>query len=635
MTGSRAQLRHIPALDGLRGFAVALILLFHAEHLVGGWIGVDVFFVLSGFLITSLLLREWENHGAIDLWAFWGRRARRLLPALFGLLVVVLVGASFSSPEAALRIRNDALATFFYIANWHAIAAQYDYWAIFSAPSPLDHTWSLAIEEQFYLFWPPIVMGVLARTRGASRAVAITAAALAGISTLAMFLLFDPEAGTARVYFGTDTRVAATLLGAALSGMAAQRAAPSPTSARPLLDAVGGAGLLVLLLASGSLDGGDPRVYRGGLLLVIVASGGLVAAMVWAPSGLVSKAFSWRPLRELGRISYGAYLWHWPLYLVLTADRVGVDGAALTALRVLATLIVSWASYRWIEAPVRTGGVTKRVLGGAALASVGAIVGLALWITAASATDPRSDRGVPPVARPGEPIDLLLIGDSLAQILGPGFIEEASARGLAAEVLGVEACGSLRATGLRYLSGHQFDLSPCLAIRNRWLQAAARRRPKAVIVFEGWTGEGQKRISNEWREPCEPAFDDAYRRDLTDLVERLSAHTEQVVLLSAAPPQMQDLPSRFSRLWGGMPPAELGERFRERVGCQNAVRSRVAREQSTSWLDLETAVCPEPGACRRFDGDVHLRPDGMHFEDEGARWAARWILDRIQLPARP
>jgi peptidoglycan/LPS O-acetylase OafA/YrhL len=166
---SGTSIRHVTALDGLRGVAVAGVLLFHAGHLAGGYLGVDLFFVLSGYLITSLLLAERQATGTVALKAFWGRRARRLLPALaLMLLAVALYARLIAQPSDLHQIRMDALATIAYVANWRDVLTHFSYWSLFTAPSPLQHTWSLAIEEQFYIVWPLVVLAVAtaARRRG-------------------------------------------------------------------------------------------------------------------------------------------------------------------------------------------------------------------------------------------------------------------------------------------------------------------------------------------------------------------------------------------------------------------------------------------------------------------------------------
>ena len=241
----RFVLHHIPALDGLRGLAVAGVLTFHGNHLVGGYLGVDLFFVLSGFLITSLLLREGGDTGTVALGAFWIRRARRLLPALFGLLAGVVVFARvWATPFELDAIRTDALATVFYAANWQAIWSGHGYWDLFTTPSPLQHTWSLAIEEQFYLVWPLVVFGLIRLRRGARASLAPAVLAVAGtlgaLSIAWMVLRYEPGTDPSRVYFGTDTRAGSILLGASLAAWLAWRGTARRAAGRWALEARSG-----------------------------------------------------------------------------------------------------------------------------------------------------------------------------------------------------------------------------------------------------------------------------------------------------------------------------------------------------------------------------------------------------------
>src|SRR5262245_51388067 len=230
---SRPGLPHVPALDGLRGIAVAAVVVFHLGHLRGGFLGVDLFFVLSGFLITSLLLGGRRGGGdgrGVDLKLFWSRRARRLLPALFLLLAGVAVLIATATPAGRRpAFRGDALATLGYVANWHAMGHQTSYWDMFSQPSPLDHMWSLAIEEQFYLVWPLVVGGLLllARRRSTGGHRAVAGVALAGaLASFAVLALTWSATSTNRAYYGTDARVGPTLLGAALAAVWIARASP-------------------------------------------------------------------------------------------------------------------------------------------------------------------------------------------------------------------------------------------------------------------------------------------------------------------------------------------------------------------------------------------------------------------------
>jgi peptidoglycan/LPS O-acetylase OafA/YrhL len=265
---SGTSIRHVPALDGLRGVAVAGVLLFHAGHLTGGYLGVDLFFVLSGYLITSLLLAERQATGTVALKAFWGRRARRLLPALaLMLLVVALYARLIAQPSDLHQIRMDALAAIAYVANWRDVLAHFSYWSLFTAPSPLQHTWSLAIEEQFYIVWPIVVLAVAKAARhrdgrSVARLVLFVSTVLAFASGAWGIVLYRIAGGN-RVYYGTDTRAAAILLGAALAAIMALRGPATTRRGRTAIEGAGVAGVLLLAVAWLRLPGTSPLLYQG------------------------------------------------------------------------------------------------------------------------------------------------------------------------------------------------------------------------------------------------------------------------------------------------------------------------------------------------------------------------------------
>jgi len=333
----------------------------------GGYLGVDLFFVLSGFLITSLLLEEWCSSARIKLTAFWGRRARRLLPALFLVLIAVslyaVVNGRFSSPTsggAAIDLsglRGDALATLFYVANWHSIFSHQSYFTQFSTPSPLQHTWSLAIEEQFYLVWPLVIVGLLRWSPRRWRRVGLTLCVIGALaSALAMAVLYHPGTDPSRVYYGTYTRAFDLLAGAAVAFLAAGRAQPGPR-ARSVLHAVAPVAVVVLgvFWATAGTAGGLPTttMFWGGFLGCAVLAAIVIADVRLLDQGPLAQVLSLRPLRWIGTISYGLYLWHWPIFVYLNTARTGLAGAALTGARVGLTFAVATASYYLVERPIR------------------------------------------------------------------------------------------------------------------------------------------------------------------------------------------------------------------------------------------------------------------------------------------
>ena len=356
----RPSLPHVPALDGLRGAAVVGVVLFHFVHYTGGYLGVDLFFVLSGFLITSLLLVERQERGSILLGAFWARRARRLFPAVVLLLLAVAIYAKvLADPTQLTMLRGDGLATLFYVANWRAVASNASYWAMFNDPSPLQHTWSLAIEEQFYVIWPFVAWFVLGRARRQpAGALLIVSAVGLGLSALAQLALYQPGTDPSRVYFGTDTRSAAIFMGAVLACTFHRFGRPTGRRAGLAIQGAGWTGLAILAVCWSFVDGQSAFLYRGGLLLCGLAATAVVAAATQPGGGVLAAVFSFPPLRTIGLVSYGVYLWHWPVLVVVTPERVHQDGLLLFLLRVSATGVIATASFLLVEQPIRRGALT-------------------------------------------------------------------------------------------------------------------------------------------------------------------------------------------------------------------------------------------------------------------------------------
>ncbi len=353
----------MPGLDGVRALAVLAVLAFHEQFAAfpGGFLGVDVFFVLSGYLITDLLVAQWDRRGRIDLRGFWVRRARRLLPALAVVLVSVTAAVAVIDPGQLGALRPALGAAVTYSSNWWQAAQHQSYFAGFGPPPPLQHLWSLAIEEQFYLVWPLILVTVL--LAGQSRRLRAGVAWLGAVaSAVAMAVIYVPGADPSRVYYGTDTHASALLIGAALAmswPLRQLRATPRENVVRA--DVAGLAGIAVLAWAMGHFSGSDPALYPAGLFVVALAAGGLVMAA--ASPGSVSQMLSWKPLRWMGVRSYGIYLWHWPV-IALAAAVVGPgpSGIGIWLLETVTAIMLAAASWRWIEEPIIRNGFRATVL---------------------------------------------------------------------------------------------------------------------------------------------------------------------------------------------------------------------------------------------------------------------------------
>jgi peptidoglycan/LPS O-acetylase OafA/YrhL len=369
---ARTGQRYMPGLDGLRALAVLAVIAYHEQlgWAPGGLLGVAVFFTLSGYLITDLLLGMWAVDGRLNLGDFWIRRARRLLPALFVMLAVVTAWVTLADRARLGGLRAAVAAAASYSSNWYLIAGSGSYFGRFAPPGPLDHLWSLAVEEQFYLLWPWLLLlglyCIRRRRPGALRWLTVPTLVLSAASAVAMFMFYQPGLDPTRVYEGTDTRAFGLLAGAALAMLwPSRRKARTPRWGRLTLEAAGVAGLAVIGLMIWRTGQYSPFAYRGGLVLLSAATAAVVAAAA-CPATVIGLALGWRPLRWIGVRSYGIYLWHYPVIVATTPANAGPD-LSRAALQVAASMALAALSWRFIEEPVRRGALgrlTRRLRAG-------------------------------------------------------------------------------------------------------------------------------------------------------------------------------------------------------------------------------------------------------------------------------
>jgi peptidoglycan/LPS O-acetylase OafA/YrhL len=603
LSAPRTSIRHVPALDGLRGCALLGVLFFHANGaLPGGYLGVDLFFVLSGFLITSLLLAEHRDTGRIALSSFWVRRARRLFPALLSLMPAIALYARFVATPADLAgLRGDALATLAYVANWRTILSHKSYWQLFAAPSPLEHTWSLSIEEQFYVVWPLLVV-LLTRQRsggGAARRVCIASIVLAAMSVAMTLALFNP-AESSRVYLGTDTRAAGILAGAALATFVR----PSTTLSAPMirsLDVLGIVAMIGLAVAWWKLPGDSPFLYHGGLWLTEAAAMVLIVCATLGPASVVARCLAWRPLTLLGTISYGVYLWHWPVNVWLTAERLHVRGLPLQALHFALTFVIAGVSYRYLEKPILSRGLPF----GRPLYIVPAAIALAVLFIVRG-TYAREERpALPATLIPRDVVDLatvapyrvLMVGDSTANSLG-WALRGVQRPGAQIELRGQDGCTMLA--------------DACGGAT--WAQTTKEVAPKATLLVLGGAFMHGITVNGEWQKSCRPGWD---------------AKFEETVARRLA-----DLKSDGVHVWAVTVPYALGvwetPAFHAEVDCINTSIRRAAESvQGVQLLELAEHMCPA-GNCALESHGQTIRPDGVHYSIDGALAVSQWILDEVE-----
>jgi peptidoglycan/LPS O-acetylase OafA/YrhL len=627
-------LGYMPALDGVRAFAVLGVMAFHSglPFLPAGFLGVDTFFVLSGFLITSLLLGEWGRRATIGLRRFWARRARRLLPALLAVIVFVVLYARYvAAPGTYPDLRADALGALFYSANWHFIAAGGNYFVQTGAVSPLTHTWSLAIEEQFYLLWPLLVLGLLRLTRDLRVLLALCVAGALG-SALEMGLLSSSGANLTRLYYGTDTHAQCLLVGAALAvalgrlaGQRAQVGGPATwrvdsRAGRSLLAAVGVAGALGSAALWWRATYTGTFLWRGGFLLAALATAAVLVSVVCAEDTWLARALALGPVRYLGRISYGLYLWHFPLFQWADAARTGLRGYPLFGVRCALTLAVATVSFYAIERPVRHGGLLRRwrawVAAPVAVAGVAAlIVGATAGGVPLSAT-PRPGQTVPSTAPPvGAPpaTTVLLLGDSTAVTFGFGLgveagryhavlVNQAIIECGVAEVTDVQTGQSVEPPGPACRPGTPADEQwPAL-----WTADVNKFRPAVVAILVGRWEVSNVEWNGGWTNILSAPFADYVAQQLQLAVDIASAQGAHVALLTAPCYDSGEQPD------GNAWPADAANR----LSVYNRIVRQVAAANPTlaSVVDLDGVVCPGGRYVANLANGVPVRaPDGVHF----------------------
>ncbi len=639
----RPTLRHVPALDGLRGLAVAGVVAYHAGFgwARGGYLGVSAFFTLSGFLITSLLLAEWDGNGSISLGAFWSRRFRRLLPAALALIAGVVVMAPLVADSGQLAdLRGDVLAGLGYVANWRFVLEHRSYGELFTGPSPLQHLWSLAIEEQFYLVFPLLTAGLLWAGRG-RRAVLGTVLGLAVVaSSWWMLHLGADPSGAARSYYDTGARASELLIGGLLALVLAGR--PERVKRAPRLVAFSGAAAMVTLLVAWVTVSQDSwLVHRGGLAVHALLMAAVLAA-AYVP-GPVRSIGSTAPLRLAGRVSYGTYLIHWPVFVWVDAERAGVDGIALFLVRMAITAALTAVSYHLVEQPVRRGqrlAGRRGAVGALAMAScvLLAAVAVSMWVQpsddvllvldqlpAADAAPPASP-GPAAVARAtgstGEasaaPIrsvdDVLLLGDSVMSQASTQLSTAFGAAGVTTAYAGGPGTGPLSPQGSW---ATQLDA---------WV---AGTDPDVVVIEAccNYTTEPDRRFvdaAGHEVAPNSPEVLEVWDAEIRDLIDRAGARGARVALVRFPPVQ--------SNGWYG--PIEA------HVTAVNALYDRIAHDRpDVQLIDWGAVLAPDgiftwdlPGP----DGaPMRVRfADGVHLTDAGSRLVAEATVASV-LDATP
>jgi peptidoglycan/LPS O-acetylase OafA/YrhL len=626
------------ALDGLRAFAVASVLAFHGgvTHLHGGYLGVDVFFALSGFLITSLLLSEYQSRDTIGLGRFYLRRAKRLLPALMLVIVAVCAVTLWVSPPGLFPdLRSDVVATFFYFSNWHLMNGSTNYFAMLVPPSPFTHTWSLAIEEQFYIVWPLVVLGLMRWRKSVSLVGGLAVVGAVGSASL-MLYGFHHHWAVDRLYYGTDTHAEGLLLGAATACwlLSVRRRTPMTGTTDPTrwLAVAGPVAMVGGLLIMARAHGNSHWMFEGGFFAMAVCSCVTVAYLVTRPQSKIARGLSWRPVVYIGQISYGIYLWHFPIFHWLTSYQSGLSVWPLLAVRVAITLVVAAASYHFVEMPIRRGSWPRSWRGG-----VVALVAMAL-VFAASFTMATKAAEVPypqiPTARPSvTPIRVLYLGDSMMFTLSYSVSIFNAHYGIVGYNGALLGCGLIPSSDAR-IHGMvekrprdcQLHAGGSFAARRKWVHLINQFKPNVVVVLAGRWETSDLKIRGQW-----VTIDDAsMRQRVTNSLATIATASvaQHAALVFMTTPCSWDGEMANGVQWDENSPARL-RRYNQLIRAD-------AKLFHAHLFNLGHLACPTGHLQYFIDGVMVRQADGIHFAtDSGAFLAPRLFpyLRRLHIEA--
>ena len=664
------------ALDGLRALAVVAVLGYHLDigWMRGGFLGVDLFFVISGFLITRLLLDEQRQSGGIALGGFWMRRFRRLVPPLVIVVALSIVATRlWGTPGQWQAMRGDAVAALGYVANWRFVFNETSYFETLAGPSPLRHIWSLAVEEQWYVLWPLAMIALAPWILRGRRAQWVSGGLLAAgvLSAIWMAVLFDPT-DVSRVYYGTDTRAQQLLVGAALAWLTV--AAPARFSAGRVIRNrfVVTATLVGFIVAVATVGDEDAWLYHGGLFVLSIGAAVLVVAASVpgsdGPLGWLASPF----FVGLGKRSYGIYLVHWPVF-VFVGPPMGIDMpiVSLAVLQIAVTLALSEVMYRSVEMPVRTSDFRPlRLVAGwsaggvaAALAAVTLLAAdlpslpdvdvlrpnlvqaaepapaiappvvqsspaesseqLALLPSDQQLTPPPDGEPSAPPAVPAPPPKLLLFGDSTAYVLAVNRPEELPA-GWRSDAYARLGCAITDGDTIDVNDDKPTFRGPaaCEEWMDDWSEVSAIYRPNLSVVMIGaWEvldhivdGQRLSFPSSDWSDHVERAIHRA--------VDAASAGGGHVVLL-----RLPCMEQASGTIINALARNDLG-----RVAEFNTILERVASSTPrASTLPLDELLCPGGEALDKINGE-DVRYDGVHLTSAGVQFVWKWLdksLDRF------
>lgn len=598
-----------PALDGLRAVAVILVLVFHSDlgWLSGGFLGVSIFFTLSGFLITSLLVSEVSTTGRVDLASFWERRFRRLLPpALITIAGVCIASLWLSTPVEQSRLRGDAIASVLYASNWRSILSEMSYEDIFSTTSPLIHLWSLAIEEQMYVLLSILVATIAVLGRG-RRTIGLVALALAGASAALSIWFVSGD----RLYYGTDARAVELLVGVAAAAFIGPRLLESRIRIHRAVSWIPLAALASVVSIAILTSTESEWIYSGGLAAFSLLS--LVCVLGTLVPGPLQALLSLSPLVHIGRLSYGLYLFHWPIFTWVDSDRMGFGGVALFAVRLVSTFVIAVLSYLLVEMPIRE----RRILrsrGVFAATAVSALVMTAAVPTVALESrsgEPSTDVLVLSTVPTNDPNSLPAMGNVSVLVIGDSTAENIARALATVETFGVISAGVL---GCPLVSVIEVFDRPRASQETSYcpnnVDIIREHVEEIDLLFIVGGVSNQWSYRNDVGEIVDPGSP-GYTRDFDALMEKFQAE------LAPAGVPVVVLDNPRTRPDDGV----LGDEPEAHTAWRAQIERWDRDWESVVRFSIDAELAPADSSAGRVQ-----RPDGVHLEEAFAADLARKVL---------
>jgi len=636
-TSESATDRFFPGLEGLRGLAVIAVLFFHGgfEWAKGGFLGVSTFFTLSGYLITSNVLRSVAVEGQLDLRKFWLRRFRRLMPAALAAIMLASIYTILAGdPSQRQSFFGDSVSSLFYVANWHLIFSGQAYADLFAQPSALLHFWSLAIEEQFYMFFPIVAFVGLVKFRWDRLRFG---AAMAGLLLVSIACTLGLGLSQNAIYLGTETRMGEMLVGALLAVLLTEdrtkKIATDRLSIGPVLAGFGLSALVVSIVAYSTVDQGDEWLYAGGLTLFSLVSVALILGAI-SPLGPTRWLLSSVPFRRLGLISYGVYLYHWPIFLLLSPANTGFSDAQLFIPRVAVSIGLAALSYRFLETPIRTG---QRILqlpsaptAGVAIACLVAISFLISSTSPAPTLDFSANEeairqdSVGDVSDPsGTRPTFAAFGDSTMLSIYMGLARTSAKGGPLLSRGGIPklGCGLVRPMEVQRKSETPSvprDICDWNLIWTDYFSTLSKAPDICVVSFGPWeVGKHRPVGTTEWLHPGDSAYDAVLESEVLAASDLLASKGCKVIWITSVPTAEGKNGSN----------AELAAHPEWQTSMNETVKRAAAKRKGT--VGVADFAKWYASAQRQ---DAINRPDGIHFVEQASTalsdaWLSKAIFD--------